>query len=127
MKVDILLVDAANECPCSTGFVPYLINRNYIIDRRPNIYTCIEAFADQEREYGVVIVHMSILAKSLRVVRKIREQNASIPIIVITFIGRGPTDIHAITEAGADDYIIKPMCGPGYLIEVIGKYLPHKQ
>nr|WP_295874303.1 response regulator [uncultured Chitinophaga sp.] len=123
MKVDILLVDAANECPCSTGFVPHLINKNYIVDRRVDIYTCMEAFTDRERKYGLVIVHMSILAKSLRIVRKIRERDSNIPIIVITFISRGPTDIHAIIDAGADDYVIKPMCGPGYLIEMVERYL----
>ncbi len=123
MKVDILLVDSATACACSSCFTPHLAEKGYIIDRRPDIYSCMEALTHREREYGLVIVHMNMLPKALRVVRKIREQNATIPIIVITFINRGPTDIDAIYKAGANDFVVKPTCGPAFLEMTIKHYI----
>lgn len=123
MKIDILFIDSATACACSSCFTPHLIEKGYIVDRRQEPYSCMEALTDEEREYSMVIVHETVLTKSLRLVRKIREQNSTIPIIVITYINRGPTDLDAIYRAGANDFIVKPACGPALLEIAVRRYL----
>lgn len=126
MKVDILLIDSATACPCSC-FTPHLIEKGYIVDRRQERYSLMDALTDEEQEYSMVIVHETVLTWSLRTVRKIRAHHSTIPIIVITYINRGPTDVDAVFKAGANEIVVKPMCGPGYLVEMIEKHLQRKQ
>ena len=61
-------------------------------------------------------------ASGLNICRTVKQQmNAKAPIIIVTSARGQPADVSAAREAGADDYLIKPVA-PGELLSHIQRF-----
>ncbi len=65
-------------------------------------------------------IHMPVL-NGIQAIRKIREFNLTVPIIALT-ASTGDNDIRQAMEAGANDYLLKPVSSTS-LFQTLSKYL----
>jgi two-component system copper resistance phosphate regulon response regulator CusR len=105
LRMKVLIVEA--ECEPAEPISEILHNSGYsteVVHDEKEMYRLAK-----ERSPAVVILALNLPERDqLRIIRDFRERHVAIPIILVTVHGKD-MGIRAL-DAGADDYLLRPMC-----------------
>jgi two-component system response regulator HydG len=104
-KARILVVD--DEASARSGLEKLLKQEGYTVDSADDGTTALERFNETPADVVVTDLKMPKM-DGIELLKKLREQDADVPVLVCTAFGDVSTAVQAM-RAGAEDYLTKPI------------------
>jgi two-component system response regulator HydG len=104
-KARILVVD--DEASARSGLEKLLAQEGYVVDTADDGTSALERFAESPADVVVTDLKMPKM-DGLELLKKLREQDEELPVLVCTAFGDVSTAVQAM-RAGAEDYLTKPI------------------
>src|SRR5947209_4655878 len=102
-KARILVVD--DEASARSGLEKLLGQEGYVVDSADDGATAIERFRESPADVVVTDLKMPRM-DGIELLKKLREQDEQVPVLVCTAFGDVSTAVQAM-RAGAEDYLTK--------------------